>query len=323
MRPQPVIAVMRASALSGALFLAGGVIPTVGGIAMLWSPAPVLFCAAGRLRANLLALAVVGLAAGLVMVAAGPLAAIAYVATFGLASVVMCGMIDRRCRFETIVLVAAAVMMATGIAAALAFAGSPEALLDLIRAGLKTGMARGQGFYKFLGLSAEVRQHLQQSILDLTVRLIPALVAISAAAIVLLNLGLFWRWSGNKRLSYTLFGELAKWATPEWMIWLLLATGFAYQGFRYLVPIKALETATLEVLVCVAAVYFCQGLAILAFYFKALAVPLVLRVGIYVVASVQPVLAVLLCAAGVLDMWVDFRRLKPPSEKAGNFRDFL
>jgi uncharacterized protein YybS (DUF2232 family) len=322
-RRRALIAVVRASALSGALFLAGGVVPAVGGVAMLWSPAPVLIYAVGRLRANLRALAAVGLAAGLVMAVAGPLAAVAYAATFGLASVVMCGMLERRCRFETIVVVAAAIMVMTGTIAALAFAGSPESLLGLIRGALKAGMARGQEFYKLLGMSAEAGKNLQETIVDLTVRLIPALVAISAAATVLFNLGVFWRWTGKQRLSYSLFGELAKWATPEWVIWVLLASGFAFQGFKYLVPIKPLETVALDCLVCVAAVYFCQGLAIVSFYFKALAVPAVLRIAIYVIACAQPVLALVVCAAGVLDMWVDFRRLRPPSEKAGSFSDFL
>jgi hypothetical protein len=35
------------------------------------------------------------------------------------------------------------------------------------------------------------------------------------------------------------------------------------------------------------------------------------------------VLAVLVCAAGIFDLWVDFRRLKPPSQEAGSFGDFF
>jgi uncharacterized protein YybS (DUF2232 family) len=322
-RPLTIIGMVRASVLSGALFLVGGVVPVVGGAAMLWAPAPVLIYAVGRFQASRRALAAVGLAAGLVMAVAGPLPAVAYAATFGLASVVACGMIERHCRFETIVVVAGAAMLLTGTIAAVAFAGSPETLAELIRGALKAGIARGQEFYKFVGLSAEMRKSLQETLLNLTVQLVPALLAISAAATVLFNLGLFWRWTGKQRLSYTLFGELTKWATPEWMVWVLLASGFAYQGFEYLVPIKALEIVALDLLVCAAAVYFCQGLAIISFYFKALAVPTPLRVVIYIIAGAQPVLAVLVCTAGVLDLWVDFRRLKPPHEKAGSFDDYL
>jgi hypothetical protein len=36
---------------------------------------------------------------------------------------------------------------------------------------------------------------------------------------------------------------------------------------------------------------------------------------IYFVTIVQPVLAVLVCAAGIFDLWIDFRRLKPPSQE--------
>ena len=61
----------------------------------------------------------------------------------------------------------------------------------------------------------------------------------------------------------------------------------------------------------------------MSFYFRMLGMPTVARVAIYVIASVHPVLAVLVCLAGVLDMWIDFRRLKPPSQEAGNFSDFL
>jgi len=32
---------------------------------------------------------------------------------------------------------------------------------------------------------------------------------------------------------------------------------------------------------------------------------------------------VLVCLAGVFDMWIDFRRLKPPSQAAGSYGDFL
>ena len=42
----------------------------------------------------------------------------------------------------------------------------------------------------------------------------------------MLNLRVFWRWAAQKRLDYQLFGDLARWSTPEWLIWVLLATGF-------------------------------------------------------------------------------------------------
>jgi uncharacterized protein YybS (DUF2232 family) len=214
-------------------------------------------------------------------------------------------------------------MLVAGTAAALIAAGSPDAMLTAIHQSLKAGMERGQDFYKAIGMDAGLPPDTQATAIDIFIRLSPALAAIAAASTVMLNLTIFWRWVGKKRLAYDPFGELAKWSTPEWLIWVLLAAGFAFQGFKYLIPIKPIETIALDAFLCVAAVYFCQGLAIMSYYFRMLGMPAVARVAIYLITCVQPVLAVLVCLAGVLDMWIDFRRLKPPSQEAGNFGDFL
>jgi uncharacterized protein YybS (DUF2232 family) len=115
-----------------------------------------------------------------------------------------------------------------------------------------------------------------------------------------------------------LFNDLVRWSAPDWLIWVLLAAGFGL-----FIPIVALSTIALDLFVCMAAVYFCQGLAIMAFYFKVLAMPPLARGLIYFVTIVQPVLAALVCAVGIFDLWIDFRRLKPPKQEARNLGDFL
>jgi uncharacterized protein YybS (DUF2232 family) len=298
-------------------------IPIVGGFAMLFAPAPILIFAVGRLSPNLRTTISVLLAGALVAIAAGISAGVTYEVSFGLATVLLCYMLERRYSFELIVLVTAGMMLIAGTAAALIAAGSPDAMLTAIHQSLKAGMERGQDLYKAIGMDAGLPADTQATAIDIFIRLSPALAAIAAAATVMLNLTIFWRWVGKKRLPYDLFGELPKWSTPEWLIWVLLAAGFAFQGFKYLIPIKPIETIALDAFLCVAMVYFCQGLAIMSFYFRMLGMPAVARGAIYVITCVQPVLAVLVCLAGVLDMWVDFRRLKPPSQEAGNFSDFL
>jgi uncharacterized protein YybS (DUF2232 family) len=318
-----IIGLIRSATLSGVLFLAVAAIPIVGGFAMLFAPAPILIFAVGRLSPNRRAIIAVLLAGALVSVAAGVGAGITYGVSFGLATAVMCFMLERRYPFELIVLVTAGVIVVVGTATALIAAGSSEAMLVTMQESLKAGMARGQDFYKTLGMDAGLPPDTQATAIDIFIRLSPALAAIAAAAAVMLNLAVFWRWVGKQRLPYDLFGELAKWATPDWLVWVLLATGFAFQGFKYLIPVKPIETIAMDAFICVAVVYFCQGLAIMSFYFRMLAMPAVARAAIYLITCVQPVLAVLVCTAGVLDMWVDFRRLKPPSQEAGNFGDFL
>lgn len=322
MSRKAIVGLVRAAALSGALFLAVAAIPIAGGFAMLFAPAPILIFAVGRLNPYWRASISVLLAGVLVAIAAGVGAGISYAVSFGLATMILCVMLERRYPFELIVLFTAGAMIVAGSAAALIAAGSPEAMLAAMQSSLKAGMARGQDFYKAIGMDAGLSADTQATAIDIFIRLSPALAAIAAAATVMLNLTTFWRWAGKARMPYDLFGELPKWSTPEWLIWVLLAAGFAFQGFNYL-AIKPAETIALDAFICVAAVYFCQGLAIMSFYFRVLGMPTVARVAIYIITTLHPVLAVLVCVAGVLDMWIDFRRLKPPSQEAGNFSDFL
>jgi len=313
-----VVATVRAAFLAAALYLAAALIPVAGAIAALFAPAPILLYAVGtdgaRWRAGV-AIVVAAVAAGAL---GGWAAALGYVVSFGLATAVMCDMLERRKPFERIVLVTAALTLAAGVITAFAIAGSVEGLAANVHSALANGIARGRDFYKVLGMETGLGREAEASMVEATMRLTPALVALVAGFGALLNLGAFWRLGGQRRLSYSLFGDLARWSAPEWLIWVLLATGFAM-----FVPMPALAVVALDAFACVAAVYFCQGLAIVAFYFKALTIPPWVRGLIYFVIIVQPVLAALVCAGGIFDLWIDFRRLRPPRREAGSFGDFF
>ena len=319
MTRRDAIGLVRAAFGAAALFLAGGVVPMVGGVAMLFAPTPVLGYAIGYPRALWRMAAAVALAMGLIALGAGPAAAGGYLLTLGLGTIVMVYLIERRRPFETIVLCAAGAILLAGVGVALAFAGSPAALAEAMRHSLTIAMTRGEKFYKTIGIESALPPELRANIVEATLRLSPALAVLGAAFTVLINLGVFWRISGRQqRLGYMLFNDLARWSTPEWLIWVLLTTGFGL-----FIPVAALSTIALDLFVCVVAVYFCQGLAIMAFYFKVLSMPPAARGLIYFVTIVQPVLAALVCAVGIFDLWIDFRRLKPPSQEARNLGDFL
>jgi uncharacterized protein YybS (DUF2232 family) len=314
-----IFGMVRTAFASAVMFLAGAVIPVLGTAAMIFAPAPVLGYAVGFPRAMIRMAVVVILTAVLVGFGAGLPAAAAYTVTFGLAAAVMCYMLERQQPFERIVLCATASMAVAGTLGALAFAGTPATLAHQLHNELITGMMRGEKFYKTLGINAAVSADTQAMVADALVRLTPALLMIFGALSVLLNLGVFWRLSGKqRRVGYALFGDLVRWSAPEWLIWLLLVAGFGL-----FIPLAPLGTIALNIFICVLAVYFCQGLAIMAFYFKVLGMPRLARGLIYFVTVVQPVLAALVCVAGIFDMWIDFRRLKPPGREARNIGNFL
>ena len=314
-----IAGVARAAFASALMFLAGAVIPLVGGVIMVLAPAPLLGYAVGFPHA--LRRIGVAVAFSVVLVAAGGgmAAATAYLASFGLAAGVMCYMLERRQPFEKIVLGATTAAILVGTVVAVVSAGSPAALAQDVHNQLVAGMMHGEDLYKKLGVDAAIAADSQVYIVDTVMRLIPALVALLGALAVLLNLAIFWRLGGKQqRVGYTLFGDLARWSAPEWLIWPLLVSGFGW-----FIPLPPLATVALDCFVCLLGVYFCQGLAIMTFYFKQLGMPPIARGLIYFVTLAQPVLAALVGAAGVFDLWVDFRRLKRPNAAARNLGNFL
>jgi uncharacterized protein YybS (DUF2232 family) len=313
-----VIGMVRASALAGAFFLAAGAIPVLGGILMMLAPAPIVVYAVGLPRANLRATVAVLLATALVATLGGPLAGLGYLVSFGLATAIACYMLERRYSFELITAIGAGAMVAASVVAALIAIGGADGLIKTVHDELVQGMARGQDVYKLLGMPTAIPADTQAAVITFTMRLMPAFAILVAAGTMLLNLRVFWRWAGPQRLTYSLFGDLSRWSAPEWMVWLLLAGGFGL-----FIPVPAISDIALNGFICVAAIYFCQGLAILGFYFQSLSVPSIVRGIIYFVVFAQPVVAALVCIAGVFDMWIDFRRLKPPSPEANNLGDFF
>jgi uncharacterized protein YybS (DUF2232 family) len=326
MTRKSIIGGIRAAALSGAFFLALGAVPLFGLIAAMLSPAPILIFSAGRSRANLRACFTVLMAALLVMgltaIAGGHStgfrAAGEYLITAGVATIVMTWAIERRQPFEAVLIAAAGTVFALIAVLAVVAAGGPSALMTALQNSLAKLIAQGQETYRALGMPNPMSPEVQSDTLDLLVKLSPGLTFIFVSLSILLNLRVFWRWAGKQRLQYPLFADLVRWSAPEWLIWGLIATGFGM-----LAPIAPLSDIATNAFLCFAFVYFCQGLAIMAFYFQALSVPAIVRGVIYFITIVQLVVALVVCLAGVFDMWIDFRRLKPPSQEAGNYGDFL
>src|SRR5277367_823484 len=189
---------LRAAVSSAVMFIAGAVIPIVGALATMLAPVPLLAFAVARPNALLRGAVAIALAAGLIAVTGGLIAAGAFVATAGLATAIMTCMLGRRYPFETITLCTTAAMIVAGAAAAVALTGSIGGLADGLRDSLTQALANGQRLYRSAGLDTVLPPDTQAEIIDGTIKLFPALAALSAAITVLLNLALFWRWTGRQ-----------------------------------------------------------------------------------------------------------------------------
>lgn len=158
----------------------------------------------------------------------------------------------------------------------------------------------GMSDLRVMGLPRLEIQHL-------LIQVLPALVLINLALVAWVNvltaqkLGRLWGWDN--------LGEpLSLWASPEWLVFVLVAAGFSL-----LAPFPGVRQAGLNLVLVLGFVYFCQGMAVISALLQRFNLPWVLRLLLYILAFMNPLMIVVMIL-GLTDLWLDFRRLQPPQE---------
>jgi uncharacterized protein YybS (DUF2232 family) len=138
-------------------------------------------------------------------------------------------------------------------------------------------------------------------------RLLPGLLVTNMALVAWLNVVL-----ARQVISLLGWGEadppLYHWAAPEWLIFVLLGA-----GCLLLVPVAGAGFFGLNLLMVVAVLYFCQGVAVVATWFHRLGLPRFLRMIGYPLLFLNPFFF-LIITLGLMDLWLDFRRLHQPKD---------
>jgi hypothetical protein len=141
-------------------------------------------------------------------------------------------------------------------------------------------------------------------------RLLPGLLITNTGLVAWLNVVLL------RQLAAVATGRkpeppLYYFALPEWLIFGVLAA-----GFMMFLPVAPLRVLSLNLLLVLGVLYFCQGTAVVAAWFNRLGLPRILRVIGYPLMFVSP-LFFLIITLGLLDLWLDFRRLHQQPGDAG------
>jgi uncharacterized protein YybS (DUF2232 family) len=152
---------------------------------------------------------------------------------------------------------------------------------------------------KVFGFSPENVQMMLRSLL-------PALVITNTGLVAWINVIL------GRQLLVLLKGEkpeppLYYWSAPEWLIFPVLAL-----GFLLLVPVPLVRQVSLNLLIVAALLYFCQGVAVVAAWFQRFRLPLIVRCIGYPLIFLHPMFMMCITTLGLLDLWLDFRRLHQP-----------
>ena len=142
-------------------------------------------------------------------------------------------------------------------------------------------------------------------IVEMMLRLLPALLLLSFVFVVLINILYLGRRFPERRGEWFSLPFLREWKAPEPLVWGLIACGFVL----FVSGGGLLSAVALNLLLVIGACYFAQGLAVIAYFFNKNNVPRFLRGLTYVLIIFQQIFTLLVVGLGLFDLWGDFRRL--------------
>jgi uncharacterized protein YybS (DUF2232 family) len=131
----------------------------------------------------------------------------------------------------------------------------------------------------------------------------PALIIIGSVVIVWINVLLAKELLRRANLFSPQLDRLSRWRAPDFVIWIFIAS-----GGLLLLRGDQIWFFSLNVLIVACFVYLLQGFAIISFLFQNKNVPVLFRYLFYFLIAVEQFLMIPIVLAGLIDIWVDFRR---------------
>ena len=178
---------------------------------------------------------------------------------------------------------------------------------DAVRGFVRQNLELTLIIYKEAGVAQQTIDTIagaQETIELILIRLLPAFITTSllfVSWISVLSAQYLFR---VKALPFPDFGRLNRWKAPEPLVWAVIICGLA--GF---LPQTVVRWVGINGLLILATIYFFQGIAIASFYFDKKKLPRLLRVVLYGMVLLQPLVFIILILLGFFDMWIDFRRI--------------
>jgi uncharacterized protein YybS (DUF2232 family) len=131
----------------------------------------------------------------------------------------------------------------------------------------------------------------------------PALAIIGSTAAIWINVLMAKNMLRRANFFLPQLNKLSRWSAPDFLIWFFIAgCGLL------LLPIEQIRFLSLNILIVTCFIYLLQGLAIISFLFQNKNVPVFFRSLFYFFIAVEQFLMIPIIVAGLVDIWVDFRR---------------
>lgn len=304
----------RLIASSGVCMLALGAVGLLGppgaSVALLALPLPALV--AGAIGGSVHAVAATVGAASVMGGVLGASIACGFVALVGVPATVAVLLLRRAWRLEAVTAAAVLATIIGGFGIAAWHEPNPAVWRSGLERAWQSSFETSLVVYRDFGMSTQAIADLDAARTEIAERIatvLPALAVVSVALVWLVNLGVSRRWAWWPQLL-----ALSRWRTADWVIWILIASGFAL----FLSPPQTTWIA-INVFIVALACYFAQGLAIVSYFLQRVGLPRPLRAAAFAVIVLQNLAAAAVVALGVFDLWGDFRNLaaRPADATAG------
>jgi uncharacterized protein YybS (DUF2232 family) len=143
-----------------------------------------------------------------------------------------------------------------------------------------------------------------EKMLPILVKLLPGAALSSTLMACWLNLLVAKRYCRMHRLPLPAWHEWSQWKAPDFLVWVVIAS-----GLMLLLPFGFLKIPALNALMVAGIIYLFHGLAILSFFFERWKLPRIFRAFLYGIVLIQQFFTLGAMLMGLFDMWIDFRRL--------------
>ncbi len=166
--------------------------------------------------------------------------------------------------------------------------------------------------YGQLDFSSEQMQYIKENsgkIARILTYAFPSLSLISLSVIILVNVLICRTLLKVSTPGNPDFGDLSLWKASDYLIWLVIVSGASV-----MIPLSWIKFTALNFLLLCLFIYFLQGIAIIEFFFKRKNAPFYLRFLVYFLIMIQQYLMFFVVAAGLFDLWIDFRKTPAPTK---------
>jgi uncharacterized protein YybS (DUF2232 family) len=254
--------------------------------------------------------AAVGLTAVLVLATSEAFAvvpALLYVVQFGVPAMALPWLLSRGVGWDRAIVMTLGIMLALGVVVlAGVTSGSGQTVLSVIDTQIDKEIDQTISLmHEFAGseqsvADGEAFRQMTEKMGAFMHRAYPGMLIVVCAAMQLVTVGLLALLVRPNRIAGPPF---ARWHSPELLIWVLIAAGFAV-----VFSAGAVQSVAINVLIVLLPVYFLQGLAVVEHFLRRKGwSPLIRSISYLLLLLVNP-LPVIVTGVGVFDLWADFRK---------------